>query len=82
MRNIILVCCSVFALLGCTKEAVSTNSTNNSEVKVELLFQHEGVKVYRFYDGGRRIYYTDARGKVEYNTGGKNNVTHSIETVE
>lgn len=40
--------------------------TDNSDVNVDLLFEHEGVKVYRFVDNGRYVYYSDARGSVEW----------------
>ncbi len=31
---------------------------NNKTYKVEYLFDHEGVKVYRFYDFGNYVYFT------------------------
>jgi hypothetical protein len=53
-------------LLGCEKDPVSKVSTNNPDVAVYLMFEHDGIKVYRFYDNGTLIYYTDARGKTEW----------------
>lgn len=49
-------------LIGCDSNPISTEPTNNSEVKVELMFEHEGCRVYRFYDGGYPIYYTKCDG--------------------
>ena len=46
-------------LAGCTKEAVTTNTTNNSEFEVEELFTNKQCTVYRFYDNGDSHYYTD-----------------------
>lgn len=63
MRIILLVTCLLF--ISCKKEAKSTEQTSNPKFQAELLFEHDGVKVYRFYDG-RSIYYTDCRGKTSY----------------
>lgn len=77
----------LFALCGCMKEPLSTEQSSNSQVNVELLFENNGVKVYRFFDGGKAIYYTDARGRTEWTTTHGNGKTathqkHSVETVE
>ncbi len=48
-------------LAGCLNKPVSTTATNNPELNLNLLFEHDGCKVYRFYDG-RSVYYTDCRG--------------------
>lgn len=37
-------------------------TTTNQAIKVELLFEKDGCKVYRFYDGNTH-YYTDCRGQ-------------------
>ena len=72
---------------GCTKDPISREQSNNSQIEVELLFEKDGVKVYRFTDAGRYIYYTDARGRTEWHTTQSNGKTsstrkHSVETVE
>ena len=72
---------------GCAKDPISTERSNNSQIEVELLFEKDGVKVYRFTDNGRYIYYTDARGRTEWTTthnNGKTSTTrrHGVETVE
>jgi hypothetical protein len=45
-------------LISCSKDPVSIDRTNNPEITVELLFIHDSIKVYRFYDGGRAHYFT------------------------
>jgi len=52
-------------LTGCYKEAQKKEQTTNSEFNLELLFEKDGCKIYRFLDGGRAVYWTDCRGKVE-----------------
>ncbi len=38
-------------------------SANNQTYKVEYLFEHEGCKVYRFYDRGNYVYFTNCKGE-------------------
>jgi len=69
----VLIAATLF-LIGCAGDPISTTKSNNSEYKIELLFEHDGCKVYRFYDG-RYVYWTDCKGKMEQSfsekTGGK-----------
>lgn len=55
---------------GCLNEGQERQKTSNQEIEVTLLFEKDGCKVYRFIDGGRSVYWTDCRGKVEYSTKG------------
>lgn len=70
-------------VIGCQGDAQETRATTNSEFHVQLLFEHDGCKVYRFYDG-RFIYYTDCRGKTEWSTthtngkGGSHTIHHQV----
>jgi hypothetical protein len=45
----LLVAC---LLVGCGADAVSTAHTDNAQINVERLFDHDGCTVYRFQDGG------------------------------
>jgi Domain of unknown function (DUF4884) len=36
---------------------------NNKDYKVDYLFEHEGCKVYRFYDFGNYVYFTNCNGE-------------------
>lgn len=75
-----LILCLV--LPGCAKDPVNSSSTNNPEVTVSLLFEHDGVKVYRFFDQGSYFYYTDARGKTMWEQShGKTTSPRSVETI-
>lgn len=63
-----------------TTENVSFGILNN-KFNLVLLFEHEGIKVYRFEDDNRYKYYTDSRGKVVWNeTHGKTTVEQEVET--
>lgn len=56
---------AVVLLSGCMKEGQQTEQTSNEGVNVELLFEKDGCKIYRFIDGIHAVYWTDCRGKVE-----------------
>jgi hypothetical protein len=78
--NILLLLAT--ALFSCQKSAQSSQS--KGDFRVELLFEVDGCKLYRFYDG-RTVYFSDCRGQVsEVHTtrGAKNqSATHYSETV-
>ena len=52
---------------------------------VKFLFECNGVKVYRFMDGARRVYFTDANGmtKYQYTTraGKFGHQTHKVQSI-
>jgi hypothetical protein len=41
----------------------SEPSQNNVTYTVQYLFEHDGCKVYRFYDRGNYVYFTNCRGE-------------------
>lgn len=65
--------------------AQAAESSSNPGIVVELVLEHEGIKIYRFWDGLRTIYYTDARGRTSWqevhSTGKSTYMTeHEVET--
>ena len=38
-------------------------SENNETYDVDYLFEHDGCKVYRFYDRGNYVYFTNCTGE-------------------
>jgi hypothetical protein len=56
-----VICC-----ISCkiTQEPLnSTRSDNNKTYDVDYLFTHDGCKVYRFYDRGNYVYFTNCTGE-------------------
>lgn len=82
MKRLFLL--SLLFLSACGEEAVSTSSTNNPKVPVQLLFENDGCKVYRFKDGIRHHYYSDCRGQTmsSYSCGRNNTCDEEIPTSE
>lgn len=63
MRSLFM-CMVALALAGCSKEPVSVSGTDNTQIQVAELFTHHGVTIYRFTDGGRRVYFSSNAGDV------------------
>lgn len=51
--------CAIAALgfLGCNADALSGGYSSNANVRVELLTEHDGCSVFRFYDGASGPFY-------------------------
>lgn len=81
----IIIFLAALVLAACIKEPLKTDSTDNVNVPVSLLFTHDGCNVYRFSDGGHSHYYTDCRGstnEAHTETCGKNCVTEEYDTIQ
>lgn len=74
MKKIIFLLTLVFSmfLTGCEKAGTQVQTDGaKHDFDVQFLFETDGVKVYRFFDAGEYIYFTNANGKTSYVTGGK-----------
>lgn len=62
-KNLLIV--SLVSLCSCTVQQplVVADSDNNKTYAVAYLFEHDGCKVYRFYDQGRYVYFTNCNGE-------------------
>jgi len=62
----LFVLVSVFSFHSCYsgRPLVQAPSQNNRTYEVSYLFEHDGCKVYRFYDMGNYVYFTNCRGNV------------------
>jgi hypothetical protein len=78
MKKILLAAAIVAAFTGCLSDPQSTKIEGNG-IKVEFLFEHDGIKVYRFLDGGHAHYFTD-RGETMSAQG--NGKTYYEETIK
>ena len=64
MKFILLCLIAFFSLQACTisEPLLTRESDNNYTYEVDYLFEHEGCRVYRFYDRGHYVYFTNCRG--------------------
>jgi hypothetical protein len=70
MRSLVVL--SMLIMCSCSgHDAIETRSAGNG-VKVELLFSHDGCKMYRFYDYEHYHYYTNCGQTMSMQNCGKN----------
>jgi starvation-inducible outer membrane lipoprotein len=77
MKALIAIAAAALLLSGCARDPVETSRTDNPQINVEKLFEHDGCSVYRFMDGGNFVYYTNCQGSTQTSRGkyGDVNVT-------
>lgn len=83
MKKVIFLV-SLFILSGCFKEAISHETTDINDINIELLFEKDGCKMYRFKDGMRYIYWSNCEGGSEYSYtqhNGKTTSSHRIQQI-
>lgn len=88
MKKIIFIALSVLLLVSCSenKGINVPKSESINEIKVEKLFVVDGITVYRFYDGGRAVYFTNKKCEVkalhdEYDPATKTTRTKVVDTL-
>lgn len=66
MKNsiiILLLGISLLLLTSCMgRPLINSSADNNDSYRVQYLFEHDGCKVYRFYDKGHYVYFTNCDG--------------------
>lgn len=76
----ILILLFCLCLVACHEKAQTDVTSSNGDFKVELLFEVDGCKVYRFYDWGYK-YFSSCNGLVQWEQKeGKHNVLKQIPT--
>jgi hypothetical protein len=63
--TVVLIVLTLFSFSCYVRKPVSrTIPENNPSYEVDFLFEHDGCKVYRFYDRGNYVYFTNCCGDV------------------
>ena len=65
-------------LSGCIKESQSSETLGKG-FKVEFLFEKDGIKVYRFTDGGNSHYFTSRGETMTPQSSGKTTYEENIQ---
>lgn len=65
-----------------SEEDKPKETIQNGDYKLELLFEQNGCKMYRFHDNGRYVYWSDCQGKTEIEHKESNGKTNSSEYQE
>lgn len=70
----------LFIAAGCSGDAISTEK--KSDFTLELLFEKNGCKMYRFSDCGHYVYWSDCTGKTQYSYTTHHGKSHTTTRVE
>lgn len=62
MKKILILVSIILTLSSCKGDGIENTQTNNDEYNVTYLFEKDGIKVYRFWDGMETHYFT-SRGE-------------------
>lgn len=79
MRKIIVSLTALLALNSCKKEAKSIEKAE--AFQLEFLFEKDGCKVYRFWDG-RYIYWASCAGSIQYEQHTQSGKSHSTQQIQ
>ena len=79
MKKIIGIVLVGVILTGCYKDPQSSTTEGNG-FNVEFLFEKDGIKMYRFFDGGRQHYFTTSGETISNQHSGKTNYDETIKT--
>ena len=75
---ILSIAVSFYGCKGASKETFQ-----NGDFKIELLFEKDGCRVYRFKDRGRYIYWANCQGRMQsdvHHSTGKSSYTKHMES--
>ena len=76
---IVLMTLGVMIFGACSNDPMSKERLGKDDVfEVEYLFEKDGVKVYRFEDGGRYHYFTTKGETISTQTAGKTTYSENI----
>jgi len=70
MKKIIGLLLISIILVSCVGNGIEKSKTNNDDYEVTYLFEKDGVKVYRFYDGMNFHYFTSRGETITTQTSG------------
>lgn len=80
MKKILAI--AAFVLVGCQNDPLSVSRTDNAQFDVQLLFEHDGCKVYRFHDGSHTVYYTTCKGQTTHDETRNNGKSSHTDTYQ
>ena len=78
MKKVIMRISVAAILVGCKGKGTRVQISDSvDKFKVEKLFVVDSITVYRFYDNGNAIYFTNRKGRVDATHSEYNPVTHT-----
>jgi hypothetical protein len=77
MKKILGLLLAGVLLTGCYKDPQSSTTEGNG-FQVEFLFEKDGIKMYRFFDGGKHHYFTTTGETINTQHSGKTKYDENI----
>jgi hypothetical protein len=77
MKKFLSITLMAILLTSCYKDPQSVTSEGKG-FEVEFLFEKDGIKVYRFFDGGRHHYFTSRGETISNKKSGKSTRQENI----
>ena len=78
MKKLLLILILGLTITSCKHDPVSS-SREGLDIKVDLLFEKDGIKMYRFYDNGQSHYYTNKGETITTQQSGKTTYQENIQ---
>jgi len=78
MKRVLTVLVLAILFTSCKREALRNDKTNNKDFQVDFLFEHNGIKMYRFFDEGHYHYFTSKNETITSQTSGKSSYEDNI----
>lgn len=77
MKKLLLISILGLAITSCEHEPISS-SREGLDMEVDLLFEKDGIKMYRFFDNGHFHYYTNRGETITTQQSGKTTYQENI----
>jgi hypothetical protein len=78
MKKLLLILILGLIITSCVHDPISS-SREGLDIKVDLLFEKDGIKIYHFYDDGRWHYYTNKGETITTQQSGKTTYQENIQ---
>lgn len=78
MKKLLLILILGLTITSCEHDPISS-SREGFDIKVDLLFEKDGIKMYRFLDDGRYHYYTNRGVTISTQQSGKTTYQENIQ---
>ena len=77
MKKLLLISILGLTITSCEHDPISSSKVG-LDIKVDLLFEKDGIKMYRFSDNGRYHYYTNRGETISAQQSGKTTYQENI----
>ncbi len=82
LARVVLMTFAALVLVSCAKDPVQVGQSNNGSINVEVLFDFDGCRMYRFSDAGRYVYFSKCQlsSGASWDEGGKSSQPQNVPT--